>query len=142
MSSFVVEGGHKLSGSIAPQGAKNEALEVISAVLLTSESVTISNIPDILDIRNLISLLEGMGVRVERKGKGEYTFNASRINEFYVASAEFVEKCARLRGSVMVAGPLLARFGPTAHTTRPAVLINSPRRGACREAICCLMRHP
>lgn len=111
MSSFVVEGGHKLSGSIAPQGAKNEALEVISAVLLTSESVTISNIPDILDIRNLISLLEGMGVRVERKGKGEYTFNASRINEFYVASAEFVEKCARLRGSVMVVGPLLARFG-------------------------------
>ncbi len=111
MSSFVVEGGHKLSGSIAPQGAKNEALEVISAVLLTSESVTISNIPDILDIRNLISLLEGMGVKVERKGKGEYTFNASRINEFYVASAEFVEKCARLRGSVMVVGPLLARFG-------------------------------
>ncbi len=111
MSSFIVEGGHRLSGSIAPQGAKNEALEVISAVLLTSGDVTISNIPDILDIRNLISLLEGMGVKVERKSKGEYTFNASRINEFYVASAEFVEKCARLRGSVMVVGPLLARFG-------------------------------
>ncbi|MCR5326195.1 MAG: UDP-N-acetylglucosamine 1-carboxyvinyltransferase [Bacteroidales bacterium] len=111
MSSFIVEGGHRLSGSIAPQGAKNEALEVISAVLLTSEEVTISNIPDILDIRNLISLLEGMGVKVTRRGKGEYTFCASHINEFYVASAEFVEKCARLRGSVMVVGPLLARFG-------------------------------
>ncbi|MBQ4026950.1 MAG: UDP-N-acetylglucosamine 1-carboxyvinyltransferase, partial [Bacteroidales bacterium] len=111
MSSFIVEGGHRLSGSIAPQGAKNEALEVISAVLLTSGSVTISNIPDILDIRNLISLLEGMGVKVERHSKGEYTFTASRINEFYVSSAEFVEKCARLRGSVMVVGPLLARFG-------------------------------
>ena len=111
MSSFIVEGGHKLSGSIAPQGAKNEALEVISAVLLTSGSVTISNIPDILDIRNLISLLEGMGVKVERRSKGEYTFTAARINEFYVSSAEFVEKCARLRGSVMVVGPLLARFG-------------------------------
>ena len=111
MSSFIVEGGHRLSGSIAPQGAKNEALEVISAVLLTSEDVTISNIPDILDIRNLISLLEGMGVVVTRSGKGEYTFNAAHVNEFYVSSAEFVEKCARLRGSVMVVGPLLARFG-------------------------------
>ncbi|MBO6170168.1 MAG: UDP-N-acetylglucosamine 1-carboxyvinyltransferase [Bacteroidales bacterium] len=111
MSSFIVEGGHTLSGSIAPQGAKNEALEVISAVLLTSGSVTISNIPDILDIRNLIALLEGMGVKVERRSKDEYTFTASRINEFYISSAEFVEKCARLRGSVMVVGPLLARFG-------------------------------
>ena len=111
MSSFIVEGGHRLSGSIAPQGAKNEALEVISAVLLTSEDVTISNIPDILDIRNLISLLKGMGVVVTRSGKGEYTFNAAHVNEFYVSSAEFVEKCARLRGSVMVVGPLLARFG-------------------------------
>ena len=111
MSSFIVEGGHRLSGSIAPQGAKNEALEVISAVLLTSESVTISNIPEILDVRNLISLLEGMGVKVERHAKGKYTFTADRINEFYISSAEFVEKCAKLRGSVMVVGPLLARFG-------------------------------
>ncbi len=111
MSSFIVEGGHRLSGSIAPQGAKNEALEVISAVLLTSGSVTISNIPEILDVKNLISLLEGMGVRVERLSKGEYTFTADHINEYYISSAEFVEKCARLRGSVMVVGPLLARFG-------------------------------
>ena len=111
MSSFIVEGGHRLSGSIAPQGAKNEALEVISAVLLTTESVTIDNIPDILDIRNLISLLEGMGVKVERNGKSSYTFTADHINEYYVSSAEFVEKCAKLRGSVMVVGPLLTRFG-------------------------------
>ena len=111
MSSFIVEGGHKLSGSIAPQGAKNEALEVISAVLLTSGTVTITNIPEILDVRNLIALLEGMGVKVERLAKGEYKFTADRINEFYVSSTEFVEKCAKLRGSVMVVGPLLARFG-------------------------------
>ncbi len=111
MSSFIVEGGHRLSGSIAPQGAKNEALEVISAVLLTSETVTIDNIPDILDIRNLIALLEGMGVKVERHSKGKYSFTAAHINEFYISSAEFVEKCAKLRGSVMVVGPLLARFG-------------------------------
>ena len=111
MSSFIVEGGHRLSGCIAPQGAKNEALEVISAVLLTSESVTISNIPDILDVRNLIGLLEGMGVKVERKDKSTYTFTAAKINEYYVSSTEFVEKCAKLRGSVMVVGPLLARFG-------------------------------
>ena len=111
MSSFIVEGGHRLSGSIAPQGAKNEALEVISAVLLTSGTVTIDNIPDILDIRNLISLLDGMGVKVERHDKGKYSFTASHINEFYISSAEFVEKCSRLRGSVMVVGPLLARFG-------------------------------
>ena len=111
MSSFIVEGGHRLSGSITRQGAKNEALEVISAVLLTSGTVTISNIPEILDVRNLISLLEGMGVKVERLAKGEYSFTADRINEFYVSSAEFVQKCAKLRGSVMVVGPLLARFG-------------------------------
>ena len=111
MSSFVVEGGHRLSGSISPQGAKNEALEVISATLLTPGEVRISNIPEILDVRNLISLLEGMGVKVVRHAKGDYSFTASHINEFYVSSAEFVEKCSRLRGSVMVVGPLLARFG-------------------------------
>ena len=111
MSSFVVEGGHRLSGSISPQGAKNEALEVISAALLTPGEVRIGNIPEILDVRNLISLLEGMGVKVVRHAKGDYSFKASHINEFYVSSAEFVEKCSRLRGSVMVVGPLLARFG-------------------------------
>ena len=111
MGSFVVEGGHKLSGVIRPQGAKNEALEVISAVLLTGEEVTISNVPEILDVRNLIILLESMGVKVTRKDKGVYTFKADRIDTEYVASADFVARCAKLRGSVMVVGPLLARFG-------------------------------
>ena len=111
MSSFVIEGGRRLSGEITPQGAKNEALEVLCAVLLTSEPVTISNIPEILDVKNLIALMEGMGVKVERHEKGRYTFTARHINEFYIQSNEFVERCARLRGSVMVVGPLLTRFG-------------------------------
>ena len=111
MSSFIVEGGHRLSGTIRPQGAKNEALQVISAVLLTKEDVTISNIPEILDVKNLILLLEGMGVRVTRHEKGVYTFNAARIDAEYIMSSDFVSKCAKLRGSVMVVGPLLARFG-------------------------------
>ena len=110
MSSFVIEGGHRLSGAIRPQGAKNEALEVISACLLTSEEVTISNVPEILDVRNLILLLEGMGVKVTRHEKGKYTFKADDIDLEYVESEEFVRKCAALRGSVMVVGPLLARF--------------------------------
>ena len=111
MSSFVVEGGYKLSGTIRPQGAKNEALQIISAVLLTKEEVTISNIPEIMDIKNLIILLEGMGVKVTRHEKGVYTFKADEIDTEYVMSADFVAKCAKLRGSVMVVGPLLARFG-------------------------------
>ena len=111
MSSFIVEGGHKLSGTIRPQGAKNEALQVISAVLLTKEEVTISNIPEILDVKNLILLLEGMGVKVKRHDKGVYTFKADEIEPEYILSADFVAKCAKLRGSVMVVGPLLARFG-------------------------------
>ena len=111
MSSFVIEGGHRLSGEIKPQGAKNEALEVISAVLLTAEPVTITNVPEILDVQNLIELLRGMGVSVERRAKGEYTFTANHVNEFYIRSADFVARCARLRGSVMVVGPLLTRFG-------------------------------
>jgi UDP-N-acetylglucosamine 1-carboxyvinyltransferase len=111
MSSFVVEGGHKLSGTIRPQGAKNEALQIISAVLLTKEEVTISNIPEILDIKNLILLLESMGVKVTRHDKGRYTFKADEIDAEYVMSGDFVKKCAKLRGSVMVVGPLLARFG-------------------------------
>lgn len=108
---FVIEGGHKLSGVIRPQGAKNEALEVISACLLTDEQVTISNVPEILDVRNLIILLEGMGVKVTRMEKGKYVFQADDIDTEYVASDDFVRKCAALRGSVMVVGPLLARFG-------------------------------
>ena len=111
MSSFTVEGGHKLSGIIRPQGAKNEALQVISAVLLTGEEVRIDNVPEILDVKNLILLLESMGVKVIRHEKGSYTFKADEIDEDYIMSADFVAKCAKLRGSVMVVGPLLARFG-------------------------------
>ena len=111
MSSFVVEGGHRLSGTIRPQGAKNEALQIISAVLLTKEEVKISNVPEILDIKNLILLLESMGVKVTRHDKGVYTFKADEIDSEYVMSVDFVNKCAKLRGSVMVVGPLLARFG-------------------------------
>lgn len=110
MGSFVIEGGHKLSGTIRPQGAKNEALEVISAVLLTAQEVKISNVPEILDVKNLILLLEGMGVKVTRHEKGVYTFKADEIDKEYIASDDFVKKCASLRGSVMVVGPLLARF--------------------------------
>ena len=111
MSSFVIEGGHKLSGAIRPQGAKNEALQVISAVLLTKEEVVISNIPEILDVKNLILILEGMGVEVKRLDKGVYSFKAENVSEEYIKSADFVRKVASLRGSVMVVGPLLARFG-------------------------------
>ena len=111
MSSFVIEGGRPLSGSIEPQGAKNEALQVLSAVLLTAEPVTISNLPDILDVKNLIALLESMGVSVQKLEKGKYRFCAGHVNEFYIRSQEFVRRCAQLRGSVMVVGPLLSRFG-------------------------------
>ena len=111
MAKFIIEGGHPLSGTITPQGAKNEALEVISAVLLTSEPVTISNVPEILDVKNLIGLLQGMGVKVKRLAKGMYQFQADEVDTAYIETEEFVRKCAALRGSVMVVGPLLSRFG-------------------------------
>lgn len=111
MSSFVIEGGHKLSGEITPQGAKNEALEVICAVLLTPEKVTIHNVPDILDVNNLIQLLRDMRVKVERPAVGTYTFQADDIDLEYLQTDEFLRKSASLRGSVMVVGPLVARFG-------------------------------
>lgn len=111
MSSFIIEGGRRLSGEIRPQGAKNEALEIISATLLTSESVHVTNIPEILDTLNLIDLLKGMGVEVTRHSKGDYSFKAENIDLGYIYSQEFVNKCAALRGSVMISGPLLARFG-------------------------------
>jgi UDP-N-acetylglucosamine 1-carboxyvinyltransferase len=111
MSKYIIEGGHKLSGTITPQGAKNEALEVISAVLLTSEPVTITNIPEILDVKNLIGLLERMGVKVNRHAKGTYTFQADAVDTSYIETQEFIDKGAELRGSVMIVGPLLTRFG-------------------------------
>lgn len=111
MESFIIEGGHQLQGTIAPQGAKNEALEVIAAVLLTSDPVRITNIPDILDVNNLIRLLQDMGVKVTRNGKGDFTFQADELNLDFLASDEYVRKCSALRGSVLTMGPLLGRFG-------------------------------
>ena len=111
MSSFVIEGGHRLSGEIVPQGAKNEALEVICATLLTSEPVTIHNIPDILDVNNLILHLSEMGVKVERMASGSYRFQANDIDLSYLYTDDFLRKSASLRGSVMIVGPLVARFG-------------------------------
>ncbi len=111
MASFIIEGGHPLQGTITPQGAKNEALQVICASLLTRESVTISNIPDILDVNNLIHLLQEIGVKVKRNSRNEYTFQADELNLDYLDSVDFVRKCASLRGSVLMIGPLLGRFG-------------------------------
>lgn len=111
MSSFVIEGGHRLVGEITPQGAKNEALEVICAVLLTPEKVTIHNVPDILDVNNLIQLLRDMRVKVERISEGSYTFQADEVDLEYMQTDDFIRKSASLRGSVMIVGPLVARFG-------------------------------
>lgn len=111
MASFIIEGGHPLQGTITPQGAKNEALQVICASLLTREPVTISNIPDILDVNNLIRLLQEIGVKVKRNGRNDYTFQADELNLDYLDSVDFVKKCASLRGSVLMIGPLLGRFG-------------------------------
>lgn len=111
MSSFIVEGGHKLHGSLRPQGAKNEALEVICATLLTSEKVTISNLPDILDVRNLVALLRDMGVRVNYLDPNTCEFQADDVDLDFINTESYYKKASSLRGSVMVMGPLLARFG-------------------------------
>lgn len=114
METFIIEGGHTLSGTITPQGAKNEALEVIAATLLTDQPVHITNIPDILDVNNLIKLLKEIGVKVTRNSRNDYTFQADDINLEYLDSDEYVQKCAALRGSVLLMGPLLGRFGHAA----------------------------
>lgn len=111
MGSFIIEGGHKMKGEITPQGAKNEALQVICATLLTPEEVVISNIPDILDVNNLIQLLRDMGVEVNHLGIGAYSFKAANVNIDYLHSEAFLKKSGSLRGSVMIVGPLVARFG-------------------------------
>ena len=111
MASFIIEGGHLLQGTITPQGAKNEALQVICATLLTEEEVIIRNIPNIRDVNNLIQLLRDIGVKVTQKEENTYTFKADELNLDYLQSDEFVKKCAALRGSVMMIGPLLARMG-------------------------------
>lgn len=111
MASFVIEGGHKLCGDIHPQGAKNEVLQIICATLLTSEEVTVHNIPDILDVNNLIQLMRDMGVTVSKKGIDVYSFKADNVDLGYLESDEFLKKCSSLRGSVMLIGPMVARFG-------------------------------
>ncbi len=111
LNAFEVEGGHRLSGEIVPQGAKNEALQVICATLLTDQPVTISNVPDILDVRRLVRLLEGMGVAVERQDAHTYTFQARDIDFDFFQTEEFHRNARAIRGSVMLLGPMLARFG-------------------------------
>ena len=111
MTSFVIEGGHRLSGDIHPQGAKNEVLQIICATLLTAEEVTVNNIPDILDVNNLIQLMRDMGVTVAKTGVDSYSFKAENVDLAYLESDEFLQKCSSLRGSVMLIGPMVARFG-------------------------------
>lgn len=111
MALFQVEGGHRLHGEITPQGAKNEALQILCAVLLTPERVVVRNVPDILDVVQLIELLAALGVEVERLGEDTYAFRAAHIDTDYMRSADFRRRASRLRGSVMLIGPLLARFG-------------------------------
>lgn len=111
MSAFIIEGGRRLKGEIVPQGAKNEALQVLCATLLTGSPVRISNLPDIADVNHQIRLLQDVGVRVTRHGQGDMTFEASNVDISYLQSDEFLDRCSRLRGSVMLIGPLVARFG-------------------------------
>ena len=111
MGTFKIEGGHQLKGEIQPQGAKNEALQILCAVLLTAEEIKIDNIPDIIDVNKLIELLKKLGVKINKLSKGSYTFKADEVNLKYLESAEFKEDGKGLRGSIMIVGPLLARFG-------------------------------
>jgi len=111
MATFKIEGGHQLKGEITPQGAKNEALQILCAVLLTPEKVTISNIPDIRDVNKLITLLGNLGVKVEKKASGTYTFQADAVNLDYLESEAFKKEGSGLRGSIMIVGPMLGRFG-------------------------------
>lgn len=111
MSSFVIEGGHSLAGEIIPQGAKNEALQILCAVLLSPEEIIINNIPDIRDVNKLIDILAEMGVKVKKIAPGKYSFKADEVNLDYLQSEAFIKKGGMLRGSVMLMGPLLARFG-------------------------------
>lgn len=111
MASFEIYGGKKLKGELIPQGAKNEALQILCAVLLTPEKVTISNLPDIIDVNKLINLLQAMGVKIEKIEKGTYIFQAKEVDLDYLKSEDFKSRASGLRGSVMIIGPLLARFG-------------------------------
>ena len=118
MASFIIEGGHTLSGEIRPQGAKNEALQILCATLLTREKVTVRNIPDIVDVNNLIAMLGEMGVKVTHLGKGEYSFQADEVDLDYLHGTDYLRRNEALRGSIMLVGPLLTRFG-WAQTSKP-----------------------
>ena len=111
MASFEIYGGKKLKGELTPQGAKNEALQILCAVLMTPEKVTISNIPDIVDVNKLIGLLQAMGVKVEKVEKGTYVFQAKEIDLEYMETEDFKKRASSLRGSIMIVGPMLARYG-------------------------------
>lgn len=111
MSAFVIEGGHQLKGEITPQGAKNEALQILCAVLMTPEKVDISNIPDIRDVNKLINILENLGVKIQKLGKGHFSFKSDELNLDYLESEQFKKEGSSLRGSIMIIGPLLGRFG-------------------------------
>ena len=163
MASFVIEGGHRLSGEIHPQGAKNEVLQIICATLLTAEEVTVDNIPDILDVNNLIQLMREMGVTVSKKGIDSYSFKAENVDLAYLESDEFLKKCSSLRGSVMLIGPMVARFGKaliksadavwiltfwafrtwvrTSVMTKDAAFTKLPPTG-CKAIICCWTKPP
>ena len=119
---FEVIGGKPLKGTLTPQGAKNETLQILCAPLLTAEKVTVSNVPDILDVNLLIDLVKGFGVKVEKLEKSKYTFQADEIDLKYLESKEFNEKSRKIRGSVMLVGPLLARFG-RAYLPKPGCLL-------------------
>ena len=118
MACFIIEGGHKLSGEIYPQGAKNEALQILCATLLTKDRIVVKNVPDILDINNLIGLLRDLGVKIEKLSESDYAFTADDIDLDFVNSPEFLKRNAALRGSIMLVGPMLARFG-YALTSKP-----------------------
>ncbi len=111
MASFVIEGGYSLHGEIVPQGAKNEVLEIICATLLTDDTIIVHNVPDILDVNNLIQLLRDMGIKISKLGSHDYSFQTTTINWSYLESTEFIKKCSSLRGSIMLIGPMLGRFG-------------------------------
>jgi len=144
MASFRVEGGHRLKGEIIPQGAKNEALQILCAVLLTSEKVTIHKIPNIRDVNKLIELLSDMGVKVQKLAPESYTFQADEVNIDYLETQDFLNKASALRGSVMILGPLLTRFG-TGKLSKPGVqkMRSSTSMAKTSKAPTCFwMRHP
>ncbi|MCE2616133.1 MAG: UDP-N-acetylglucosamine 1-carboxyvinyltransferase [Phocaeicola sp.] len=136
MSSFIVEGNHPLIGEIEPQGAKNEALEVLCGVLLTTDEVIIDNVPDILDVNNLIQLFCDMGVTVRRMGKNIYSFKAEYIDMEFIEGGTFLDKCAKLRGSVMMIGPLLSRLGKVYYANAGGDKIGRRRLDTHFKGIC------